>query len=72
MVQLALPKNSRVQPGKVFKAKPEAKNVKAFRIYRYDPEEGQNPRVDTFELDLFSPVRRDWIDNEAGGAEAPG
>lgn len=52
MVQLALPKNSRVQPGKVHKAKPGAKNVKAFKIYRYDPEEKANPRVDTFEIDL--------------------
>jgi succinate dehydrogenase / fumarate reductase, iron-sulfur subunit len=52
MVEFALPKNSRVQPGKVFKAKPEAKNVRPFKIYRYDPEEGKNPRVDTFEIDL--------------------
>ncbi len=52
MVEFALPKNSRVQPGKVFKAKPEAKKIKSFRIYRYDPEEGKNPHVDTFEIDL--------------------
>ena len=52
MVQLALPKNSRVQPGKVFKAKPGAKRPRAFKIYRYDPDEGRNPRVDTYEIDL--------------------
>jgi succinate dehydrogenase / fumarate reductase, iron-sulfur subunit len=52
MVEFALPKNSRVQPGKVFKAKPEAKNVKSLRIYRYDPEDGKNPHVDTFEIDI--------------------
>jgi succinate dehydrogenase / fumarate reductase, iron-sulfur subunit len=52
MVQLALPKNSRVQPGKVFKARPGAKRPRAFRIYRYDPDEGRNPRVDTYEIDL--------------------
>jgi succinate dehydrogenase / fumarate reductase, iron-sulfur subunit len=52
MVQLALPKNSRVQPGKVFKAKPGAKRPRAFKIYRYDPDEQRNPRVDTYEIDL--------------------
>src|SRR3546814_7062301 len=34
------------------KAAPEAKNVKAFKIYRYDPDTGENPRMDTFEVDL--------------------
>ena len=52
MVEFALPKNSRVQPGKVHKAKPGAKQPRAFKIYRYDPDEQQNPRVDTFEVDL--------------------
>jgi succinate dehydrogenase / fumarate reductase iron-sulfur subunit len=52
MVQLALPKNSRVQPGKVFKAKPGTKRPRAFKIYRYDPDEQRNPRVDTYEVDL--------------------
>lgn len=52
MVQLALPKNSRVQPGRVHKAPAGTRNVKAFKIYRFDPEEGRNPRVDTYELDL--------------------
>ena len=52
MVQLALPKNSRVQPGKVFKARPGAKRPRAFKIYRYDPDQQQNPHVDTYEIDL--------------------
>jgi succinate dehydrogenase / fumarate reductase iron-sulfur subunit len=52
MVEFALPKNSRVQTGKVFKAKPGAKDLRSFKIYRYDPEEKQNPRVDTYEIDL--------------------
>ena len=52
MVEFALPKNSRVQPGKAHKAKPGAKQPRAFKIYRYDPEDQQNPRVDTFEIDL--------------------
>jgi succinate dehydrogenase / fumarate reductase iron-sulfur subunit len=52
MVEFALPKNARVRPGKVHKAAADAKKVKAFKIYRFDPEEGQNPRLDTFEVDL--------------------
>ncbi len=52
MVEFALPKNSRVQPGKVHKAQPGAKKPRAFKIYRYDPDDQQNPRVDTYEIDL--------------------
>ncbi|MDX6750565.1 succinate dehydrogenase iron-sulfur subunit [Geminicoccaceae bacterium 1502E] len=52
MAEFALPKNSRVQPGRKHPAKTGAKNVKEFRIYRYEPEDGGNPRVDTFEIDL--------------------
>jgi succinate dehydrogenase / fumarate reductase iron-sulfur subunit len=52
MVEFALPANSRVQPGKAHKAAPGAKNVKVFKIYRYDPDSGSNPRLDSFEIDL--------------------
>ncbi len=52
MVEFALPANSRVQPGKAHKAAPGAKNVKVFKIYRYDPDSGSNPRLDSYEIDL--------------------
>ncbi len=52
MVEFALPKNSKVGTGKTVKAKAGAKRVKAFKIYRYDPDKGQNPSLDTFEVDL--------------------
>jgi succinate dehydrogenase and fumarate reductase iron-sulfur protein len=52
MVEFALPANSRVQPGKAYKAPAGAKNVKVFKIYRYDPDSGANPRLDTYEIDL--------------------
>ena len=52
MVEFALPANSRVQPGKSHKAAAGAKNVKVFKIYRYDPDSGSNPRLDSFEIDL--------------------
>src|SRR3712207_2113755 len=51
MVQLTLPKNSKVKKGRHFPAPAGAKNVRTFRIYRYSPEEGGNPRWDTFDVD---------------------
>jgi succinate dehydrogenase / fumarate reductase iron-sulfur subunit len=51
MVQLTLPKNSKVQKGRHWPAPEGAKKVKTFRIYRYDPEAGGNPRWDTFDVD---------------------
>jgi succinate dehydrogenase / fumarate reductase, iron-sulfur subunit len=52
MVEFALPANSKVQPGKTHKAPAGAKRVKTFKIYRYDPDSGANPRLDSFEVDL--------------------
>ena len=54
MAQFRLPANSRIRPGKVFKAPAGAKQVRAFKIYRFDPESGENPRVDTYEVDMAS------------------
>ncbi|MAI90252.1 succinate dehydrogenase iron-sulfur subunit [Ponticaulis sp.] len=51
MVQLTLPKNSQVQTGKTW-PKPDGKNVKKFKIYRYDPEADGNPRWDTYFVDM--------------------
>ena len=51
MAEFRLPKNSRPQKtGKTHKAEGAAA-VKTFRVYRYDPDSGQNPRFDTFEID---------------------
>ncbi len=52
MVELTLPKHSRVVEGITHKAPAGATRVKRFRVYRYDPEGEGNPRVDTFEIDL--------------------
>lgn len=52
MVEFALPANSKVQPGKSHKAPAGAKKVKSFKVYRYDPDTGANPRWDNFEIDL--------------------
>ena len=52
MVELRLPKNSKVGTGKTWPKPAGATNVKEFRVYRWNPEDGQNPRVDTFFVDL--------------------
>lgn len=52
MVQFTLPKNSKITEGETFKAAPDAKNVKRFRVYRWSPDDTANPRIDTYEVDL--------------------
>ena len=52
MATFTLPKNSQTTVGKTYKAAPDAKEVRSFKIYRWDPDTGDNPRYDTYELDL--------------------
>jgi succinate dehydrogenase / fumarate reductase, iron-sulfur subunit len=54
MAEFRLPANSRYKdvPGHTHKAPAAARNVRTFRIYRWDPDSGQKPRVDNYELDL--------------------
>jgi succinate dehydrogenase / fumarate reductase iron-sulfur subunit len=59
---------SRIEQGKTWPAPAGATRVKAFKIYRYDPDTGANPRIDTFEVDLddSGPMVLDalfWIKN---------
>ena len=51
MVSFTLPKNARVQPGKTWPKPEGAGTLKEFRIYRYDPDSGDNPRLDTYYVD---------------------
>ncbi len=52
MAQFSLPANSKVTKGKVHPKPEGAKRVKAFKIYRWDPDTGENPRLDTYYVDL--------------------
>ena len=52
MVQLTLPKNSKVGRGKRWPAPTGASRIKAFRVYRWDPEAGGNPRWDIYDVDV--------------------
>jgi len=51
MVEFTLPANSKITEGKTFKATGGG-NIKSFRVYRWDPDSGETPRIDTFEVDL--------------------
>jgi succinate dehydrogenase / fumarate reductase iron-sulfur subunit len=52
MATFSLPKNSVInKKGKHHRAE-QATRVKKFTVYRYDPDSGENPRYDTFEIDL--------------------
>ncbi|MGO1119608.1 succinate dehydrogenase iron-sulfur subunit [Rhodovibrionaceae bacterium A322] len=52
MVELALPANSKIGKGKTWPANSGGKNIKSFRVYRWSADDGENPTVDTFELDM--------------------
>jgi succinate dehydrogenase / fumarate reductase iron-sulfur subunit len=52
MAEFSLPANSKVGPGKTFPPPAGAKNVRQFKIYRWDPDGGQNPRLDTYAVDM--------------------
>ena len=71
MVEIRLPKNSRIQQGKVWSPpksanKSESGEVRKFRIYRWSPEGDENPRIDTYSVptDACGPMVLDaliWI-----------
>ena len=44
--------HSRIERGRTWPAPAGATRVKTFEIYRYDPDSGNNPRLDLFEVDL--------------------
>ncbi len=51
MAEFTLPANSKVLGGKTFTAA-GASNVKTFKVYRWDPDDGQNPRIDSYQVDM--------------------
>ena len=54
MAEFTLPRNSKIGKGKTVKALADAKRVKDFKVYRWNPDDGKNPVVDTYEIDLDS------------------
>ncbi len=52
MVEFTLPPNSRVRPGKTHSAPAGAAKPRRFKVYRWEPDGDENPRVDTYEIDV--------------------
>src|ERR1022692_2305038 len=68
MVEFTLPKNSKITQGKTWPHAPKAVHETEFRIYRWNPDDGANPRVDTYYVDRddCAPMVLDaliWIKN---------
>jgi succinate dehydrogenase / fumarate reductase iron-sulfur subunit len=69
MVQLTLPKNSKVTEGKAWPKLSGTVEVREFRIYRWNPDDGANPRIDTYQVNTADcgPMVLDaliWIKNK--------
>jgi len=69
MVELALPKNYKVDEGKAWTPPRGTRNVREYRVYRWNPDDGQDPRVDTYFVDTddCAPMVLDgliWIKNK--------
>ncbi|MBA1145507.1 succinate dehydrogenase iron-sulfur subunit [Ectothiorhodospiraceae bacterium WFHF3C12] len=54
MAKFSLPANSKVTEGERYTAPSGAKDIKVFKVYRWDPDSGRNPRLDAYEVDMGS------------------
>lgn len=51
MAEFTLPANSRINPGKHHKD-PSNGRLRTIKVYRWDPDTGENPRVDSYAVDM--------------------
>jgi succinate dehydrogenase / fumarate reductase, iron-sulfur subunit len=68
MVEITLPKNSRINEGKTWPKPAGATNLREYKIYRWSPDDDENPRTDTYYVDMddCGPMVLDallWIKN---------
>jgi len=68
MVQFTLTKNSKITAGKTWARPAGARNPREYRVYRWNPDDGKNPQMDTYFVDLddCGPMVLDaliWIKN---------
>ena len=52
MAEFALPANSKIRKGTDHSAPEGAKRTRTFRVYRWDPDSGETPRIDSYTVDL--------------------
>jgi succinate dehydrogenase / fumarate reductase iron-sulfur subunit len=69
MAQLTLPKNSKVGRGRTWPAPEGATRTAEFRVYRWNPDDDEGPRIDTYLVDRddCGPMVLDaliWIKNK--------
>src|SRR5881398_2328342 len=68
MAQFTLPKNSKITEGKIWERPARATDVREYRVYRWNPDDGKNPRMDAYfvDCDNCGPMVLDaliWIKN---------
>lgn len=51
MVEFNLPRNSKVKAGKTYQPAKAPQKPRTVKVYRYNPDDKENPRVDTFVID---------------------
>ena len=63
MAKFTLPINSIVKKGKTYQLDSNPKNVLTVEIYRFNPDDGSNPSIDTYILDKnnFGPMALDVL-----------
>jgi len=52
MLELRLPPESRPLKGQKFSAPEGSGNIRTFHVYRWDPDKGENPCIESYEIDL--------------------
>ena len=54
MAEFTLPQNSKIGKGKIYPTSKGDGQTKSFDIYRWDPDKAENPRINTYQLDVES------------------
>ncbi|MGV0006045.1 MAG: succinate dehydrogenase iron-sulfur subunit, partial [Candidatus Porifericomitaceae bacterium WSBS_2022_MAG_OTU9] len=52
MAEFMLPKNSRINPGKAWPVGDESGRYRSFHVYRWNPDDKENPTMDTYQINL--------------------
>ncbi len=52
MAKFTLPQHSKVQKGKIHSPPDEGTRLKTFHVYRWSPDDDDNPRMDSYTVDL--------------------
>src|SRR5437899_7702566 len=52
MAEFTLPANSKIGVGRRVPGPPGATRVREFKVYRWNPDDGKKPVIDTFAIDL--------------------